>query len=126
MREPLSKIYENFIAAGIGNYGTPYIEAFLHSSASKSNNFGAKLKHHSSSGGIDDILIEDGYSDSKLNLFYQHFERDYNWEVNGGSELQSYNWYGLSSSNNYDENFITRLDVKQKYLNHPSISLPSI
>ena len=117
VREPLSKIYENFIAAGIGNYGTPYIEAFLHSSASKSNNFGAKLKHHSSSGGIDDILIEDGYSDSKLNLFYQHFERDYNWEVNGGSELQSYNWYGLSSSNNYDENFITRLDVKQKYLN---------
>jgi hypothetical protein len=117
VREPLSKIYENFIAAGIGNYGTPYIETFLHSSTSKSNNFGAKLKHHSSSGGIDEILIEDGYSDSELNLFYQHFERDYNWEVNGGTELQSYNWYGLPSSNNYDENFITGLDVKQKYLN---------
>lgn len=117
VRQSLSKIYENFVAVGIGNYGTPYLEAFLHSSTSKSNDFGVKLKHQSSSGGIDDILVEDGYSDTALNLFYQQFERDYNWEVNGGTQLQSYNWYGLPTSINYDENFITGLDVKQKYLN---------
>lgn len=117
VRAPLSKIYDNFVAAGIGNYGTPYLESFLHSSTSKTNDFGAKFKHQSSSGGIDDILVEDGYSDTALNLFYQQFERDYNWEVTGGGELQSYNWYGLPTGINYDENFINSLDVKQNYLN---------
>ena len=41
VREPLDKIYENFIAVGFGNYTTPYLEAFLHSSSTRSNDFGA-------------------------------------------------------------------------------------
>ena len=94
VREPLDKIYENFVAVGFGNYTTPYLETFLHSSSSRSNDFGAFIKHQSSDGGIKDILVDDNYSDSQLNLFYKQFERDYNWEANLGAQHQIYNWYG--------------------------------
>ena len=89
VREPLEKVYENFVALGYGNYKTPYLETFLHSSSSKTNDFGMLLKHLSSDGEIKDILVDDGYSDTQLNLFYKQFERDYNWEIIGGVQHQT-------------------------------------
>ncbi len=117
VREPLDKIYDNFVAAGFGNYSTPYIEAFLHSSSSRTNDFGAYIKHKSSKGGIKDILVDDGYSDSYLNLYYKQFERDYNWEIFGGAQHKIRNWYGLPKGIIYDQNFLDNLDPKQKHLN---------
>lgn len=117
VREPLDKIYDNFVAAGFGNYSTPYLEAFLHSSSSKTNDFGAYIKHKSSKGGIKDILLDDNYSDSYLNLYYRQFERDYNWELFGGAQHQIRNWYGLPKGIVYDQNLIDTIDPKQKYLN---------
>ncbi|PCI10186.1 MAG: TonB-dependent receptor [Flavobacteriaceae bacterium] len=117
VREPLDKIYENFVAVGFGNYTTPYLEAFLHSSSSRSNDFGAFIKHQSSAGGIKDILVDDNYSDSKLSLFYKQFERDYNWEANLGAQHQIYNWYGLPEGIAYDPAFLSSMDSKQTYLN---------
>ncbi|MFK5879485.1 MAG: TonB-dependent receptor [Flavobacteriaceae bacterium] len=117
VRESLDKIYENFVAVGFGNYTTPYLEAFLHSSSTRSNDFGAFVKHQSSNGGINDILVDDNYSDSQLNLFYKQFERDYNWEANLGAQHQIYNWYGLSEGITYDPTFLTTIDPKQTYLN---------
>jgi len=117
VREPLDKIYENFVAVGFGNYTTPYLEAFLHSSSTRSNDFGAFIKHQSSAGGIKDILVDDNYSDSQLNLFYKQFERYYNWEANLGAQHQIYNWYGLSEGITYDPTFLTTIDPKQTYLN---------
>lgn len=117
VREPLDKIYENFVAAGFGNYTTPYIEAFLHSSSTRSNGFGAFINYQSSDGGIKDILVDDNYSDSKLSLFYKQFERDYNWEANLGAHHQIYNWYGLPEGIAYDPTFLSSIDPKQTYLN---------
>jgi len=116
VREPIDKIYENFVAAGFGNYTTPYLEAFLHTSSSRNNDFGAFVKHQSSGGGIKDILVDDNYSDSQIALFYKQFERDYNWEANFGAQYQIYNWYGLSEDIIYDPNFLTTIDPKQNYL----------
>ncbi|MBV1888532.1 MAG: TonB-dependent receptor [Urechidicola sp.] len=117
VREPLDRIYENFVAVGFGNYTTPYLEAFLHSSSTRSNDFGAFIKHLSSNGGIKDILVDDNFSDSHLSLFYKQFERDYNWEANLGAQHQIYNWYGLPEGITYDPIFLNTIDPKQTYLN---------
>ena len=117
VREPLEKVYENFVAAGFGNYGTPYLEAFIHSNSHQYNDFGAFIKHQSSSGGIDGILIDDGYSDSELSLYYKQFERYYNWEFKAGAQHNVQNWYGLPNGIIYDQTFLDALDPKQTYLN---------
>ena len=117
VREPLEKVYENFVAAGFGNYGTPYLEAFVHSNSHQYNDFGAFIKHQSSSGGIDGILVDDGYSDSELSLYYKQFERYYNWELIAGAQHNMQNWYGLPSDISYDPSFLEMLDPKQTHLN---------
>ena len=116
VRERLDRIYENFVAVGFGIYTTPYVEAFLHSSSTRSNDFGAYINHLSSSGGIKDPLVADNYSNSKINLFYKQFERDYNWEATIGAQHQIYNWYGLPSNITYDPSFLQNIDPKQTYL----------
>ncbi|MDT0552757.1 TonB-dependent receptor [Urechidicola vernalis] len=117
VREPLEKVYENFVAAGFGNYGTPYLEVFIHSNSHQYNDFGAFIKHQSSSGGIDGILVDDGYSDSEINLYYKQFERYYNWEFIAGAQHNVQNWYGLPNDIIYNQTFLDALDPKQTYLN---------
>lgn len=117
VKEPLDKIYDNFVAVGFGNYMTPYLETFLHSSSSRTNDFGAYIKHQSSGGGIEGVLVDDNYADTYLNLFYKQFERDYNWEANVGAQHEIYNWYGLPQEVAYSTEFLNTFDPKQSYLN---------
>lgn len=44
----------NYLKAGLGNYTTPYLEFLASSKQSEKYLFGARIKHHSSQGGIKD------------------------------------------------------------------------
>ncbi|MFT6755490.1 MAG: hypothetical protein ACJAV9_000975 [Urechidicola sp.] len=117
VRERLKKIYENYIAVGFGNYTTPYLEAFLHSSSARNNDYGAFIKHKSSKGGIKDVLLGDNFSDTQVELYFKQFERDYNWEINAGAKHLIYNWYGLPKDQMFTDTFIDGLNEKQRYIN---------
>ncbi len=52
--EPITKLYQNLIKAGFGNYTTPYFELFTNSVRSKKFALGVHAKHLSSTGGIAD------------------------------------------------------------------------
>ncbi len=52
--EPISKLYRNYIKAGLGNYWTPYLELYAGSLRHKKNTFSLGLRHHSSNGSIKD------------------------------------------------------------------------
>ncbi len=60
--ESVTKLYRNYVRAGFGNYGTPYIEFFANKLRSKKNAFGVHLKHISSSGKIKEY----GYPGNSL------------------------------------------------------------
>ena len=117
VRERLQKIYENYIAVGFGNYTTPYLEAFLHSSSARNNDYGAFIKHKSSKGGIKDVLLDDNFSDTQVDLYFKQFERDYNWEINAGAKHLIYNWYGIPSNQDFSTIFLDGLTEKQRYIN---------
>ncbi len=113
--DPSAPIYENYITAGFGNFGTPAVELFAHGNTSRYNEFGGFLKYLSSQGGIDDVILDNDFLDTRLDLFYKQEERDFDWQLNGGFRYQKYNWYGLPSSLNFDQNTINSIDEAQNY-----------
>ena len=114
-RVPKERFYQNFISAGYGNYSTPIIEVFAHSNSSNSNDFGGFFNLHSSGGGIDDVILDDNFTDARLDLYYKQSERYFDWKVKGGYDHLSTNWYGLSESINYSEAVINSIAEKQSY-----------
>ncbi|MCK5815600.1 MAG: TonB-dependent receptor [Flavobacteriaceae bacterium] len=111
------KVYENYAAGGVGNFAALYLEAFVHKSSNEFNDFGGRIKHLSSSGGINDVLVDDGYSGTNMDLYYKQLTRDYDWEIKGGVGSNRQNWYGLPKDISYTPAFLKGLDVEQKYLN---------
>lgn len=114
-RAPKERFYENYISAGYGNFNTPFLDAFMHFGDKKNNDFGIFLNHISSDGGIKDVLLDDNFSNSKIDVYYKQFDRDYNFQINAGSQLKIQNFYGLSNDISYSDAFIAAMNEEQIY-----------
>ncbi|MBE0422710.1 MAG: TonB-dependent receptor [Lutibacter sp.] len=112
-RGPKERFYENYISTGYGNFKTPFLDAFMHFGDKKYNDFGIFLNHLSSEGGIKNVLLDDNFSDSKIDVYYKQFDRDYNWQVNAGVQRKLQNYYGLPSDVTFNDAFIEAMDEKQ-------------
>lgn len=109
------KLYDNYASLAAGSYTTILGEVNLNYTLDRGETVGAYLSHHSSSGGIKDLLLDDDFMNTKLNLNYNKKTNDLSWGVDGGVHYQSYNWYGLPQPF-FDETFASNLDVKHSYL----------
>lgn len=92
------KVYDNYATLGFGNYSNVLAEFYSNLEISRSDNFGIFLKHNSSQGGIDGVVLDDKYYDTALNLSYNSRDRDMGWETELGVEHQLFNWYGINPS----------------------------
>ncbi|WP_405576605.1 TonB-dependent receptor [Winogradskyella sp. Asnod2-B02-A] len=108
------KLYDNYASLGVGNYATLLGEVYLNYELSKSENVGGYFSHHSSRGGIDNLSLDDYFSKTKLNAHYSKSQRDYTWKVDGGFDLQAYNWYGLPEGV-YTDTQIDVIDSKHTF-----------
>jgi len=115
--DPSAPVYDNFVTAGFGNFSTPQIEIFAHSNSTRYNDFGGFLKYHSSKGGIDDVVLDDNFVDTRLDLFYKQEDQDFDWQLNGGFRFQKYNWYGLPEQITFSTPVIDGLAEAQNYTN---------
>jgi len=89
------KLYDNYATLGVGTYTTVLGEVYLNHAISRTESIGGYVSHHSSQGGIQDLLLDDNFSDSKINVNYATRLRDLSWNVEAGFQQQRYNWYGL-------------------------------
>jgi len=65
--EPISKIYGNYVSAGLGNYASPYAEAYFTNKRNKNKYYGLKLFHRSFMiGPVDDKNSASGNTDVRL------------------------------------------------------------
>ncbi len=117
VKEPKERLFQNYISAGFGNFKSPLFEAYLHSGDARYNDFGIFINHHSSEGGIKDLLLNDNFSDTRIDGYYKQFDRDYNWQVNAGIQRKQYNYYGLPTAIIFDPTFFNNLDEEQVYKN---------
>ncbi|MFN2260949.1 MAG: TonB-dependent receptor, partial [Psychroflexus sp.] len=72
--------------------------------------------HLSSQGGIDDVVLDDHFSDSELGLNFTSEERNFIW--NSGIEIshRQYNYYGLPNISEFSDAEISGIDPQQTYL----------
>ncbi|MDN3494100.1 porin family protein [Winogradskyella bathintestinalis] len=108
------KLYDNYASLGFGSYTTILGEVYLNHELSRDENVGGYFSHHSSQGGIDDLLLDDNFSKTKLNAYYKKSDRDFTWQIDGGFNLQTYNWYGVSQDF-YLESDLDGVDAGQIY-----------
>ncbi|MGE5945001.1 MAG: TonB-dependent receptor [Flavobacteriales bacterium] len=92
------KIFDNYATVGVGTYTTILGEVYVSHALSRTESFGGYISHHSSQGGIENLLLDDNFSNSKLNLNYASRLRDLSWNIEAGAQHQNYNWYGVPES----------------------------
>ncbi|MCF6350093.1 MAG: TonB-dependent receptor [Flavobacteriaceae bacterium] len=116
-RKRKENIYDNYVSVGFGNYTTPKIEAFVHTSTTRDNDLGLLLNYHSSNGGVENIRLDNDFIDAKIDLYYKETSRDFDWKVNGGYQYLKHNWYGISKPENLTDTQIDNIDSEQNYNN---------
>jgi hypothetical protein len=110
------KLFSNYATLGFGNYGTANAELFITKNISRTSYVGGMLRHLSSQGGIKDLVLDDKYSNTSLDVTYGVRERILSWNIDLGLKNQMYNWYGLPTENIvFDETTIKSIDSKQSY-----------
>lgn len=92
--EPLAKLYKGYVKAGMGNYATPYAEAFYNTLRSNEYAYGARVRHFSSSGDIDDYG-HSAFSDNKINLYGKRFLRNHTLHADLNFERNVVHYYGF-------------------------------
>ena len=113
-KEKEPKLYDNYASLGVGTYTTVLGEVYLNSAVSRTESVGGYLSYHSSGGGIDNLLLEDHFLTTKLNINYSSNLRDLSWNVDGGFQYQKYNWYGLPQPY-FDGTTANMLDVQHSF-----------
>lgn len=108
------RIYDNFIAAGFGNYTSPYFETFLHKHTRFQSEFGLSAKYNASFDNIENTVLNSSFSNFGASVYYKQEERYFDWKASINTEKNEYNWFGLSS-NNLAVNTINSIDEKQTY-----------
>ena len=107
-------LFDNYASLGFGTYTTILGELYLNHALNRTESVGGYINHHSSQGGIENLLLDDAFSDSKININYKKSLRDYSWNVEAGYQHQMYNWYGLNQDV-FDQTDADVVDPKHTY-----------
>lgn len=116
-KEAKQHIFQNYVRFGGGNYGTLDGELSLTYDLSKTNYVAALVNHRSSTGGIKDVVLDDAYSKSGVQLLYGSKQRELDWNIGLAYDRKMFNWYGLPTEFITPENSqtIEDMDVKNVY-----------
>lgn len=109
------RVYQNYLAAGLGNYATPYLETFLHYDTRFKNEIGFNAKYIASLNNIKGPILNSNFSNLNIGGFYKQQDRFFDWKVSVNAEKNKYNWYGLSNQNNYTETVTNLIKPQQTY-----------
>ena len=122
-QEPDKKLYDNYTTLGFGNYGHIVGELFLTKNFNKNAYIGGMIRHHSSQGGINDVVLDDNFSNTQVDVTYGNVDKNSAWNADIGYQNQIYNWYGLPTFQYENLNpeeqtsLIGSVDPKQTYSN---------
>ncbi|WP_335964692.1 TonB-dependent receptor [Galbibacter sp. PAP.153] len=108
------RLYNSYLSLGLGNYNTAMLDFYTSRDFSRDESLDIMLNHHSSQGGIDNVVLDDKFFNTSLEAYYRKRDRYMSWGLNGGFQHQIYNWYGLPEGV-YSDAVIGSIDEKQSY-----------
>ena len=94
--EPLVKLYNGLVKLGMGNYKTPYGEAWFNNLRSKEISYGFRVKHLSSSSTLKNYGYA-GYSDNEISLYGKKFLKEHTLSGNFDYARNVVHFYGYDT-----------------------------
>jgi hypothetical protein len=113
------RVYDNYVAAGLGNYTSPYAEVYIHEQTRFRSEFGLSAKYIASLDNIENTSLDSDFSNFNTSVFYKKEERYFDWKVILNTDRNNYNWYGLKE-NIFTDLTINNIQENQTY-NHFNI-----
>ncbi|AWI27009.1 TonB-dependent receptor [Flavobacterium pallidum] len=112
------RLFKNYVTLAIGNYGNANAELFVTENVGETGYVGGMLRHFSSQGGINDLMLEDKFSNTALDLTYGVKQSNLSWTADLGYQHQIYNWYGIREDYfGQDPALYDGVDAKHTYHN---------
>lgn len=111
-----AKLYDNYVSGGVGTYTSFLGDVYLNHAINRTESVGGYVSHHSSQGGVENILLDDDFSNSKISANYSRKLRDLSWTVDAGYQHQVFNWYGLPQPL-FDLELANDIDPQHKFFN---------
>lgn len=90
-----ARLFKNYATLGIGNYGNLNAELYVNEDLSNTDYVSGMFRHNSAQGDIKEVLLDNFYYDTKIDLLYGSNAETISWNINAGFQNQIYNWYGL-------------------------------
>jgi len=108
------KLFDNYASLGVGTFTSVLGEVYLNKALNRTESVGGYVNYHSSQGGVQDIALDDDFSDANININYAKKGRDLAWNLDAGFRHEIYNWYGLPD-NVFDPAQITNIDPEHTF-----------
>ncbi|GAA0871184.1 TonB-dependent receptor [Gangjinia marincola] len=113
-KERRPSVYNSYIKGGFGNYLNVLGELYTSIELDKQSNLVGNVQHFSSQGGIDDIVLDNDFSTTALDLNYLKKTKNFEWKINLLGDRNALNWYGAPDGFQ-EESLNDGLDFKQIY-----------
>ena len=112
--EPLTKLYPNYVALGMGNYLTPYFEFYHSKLRSRDTKYGVHLKHFSSAGTINDYAFP-AWSNNFAEVYGSKFWKKSILDANVSYKRDVTHFYGFQPVDFPDSLLPNDADNVQRY-----------
>lgn len=123
--EPLDKLYNHYVKAGLGNNLSTLLDVNINSKRSRKYMYGVTLNHLGSAGKVKNVAYS-GFTQNNFNAFGKQFlakqmlyaDFNYSWDF--------YHYYGIENTNvNLPQiaNFKDYKKANQQWFNKPSLKL---
>jgi hypothetical protein len=109
------RIYNNYLAAGYGNFESSYAELFIYKNTGFNNEFGIHTKYSASEQNVRNTFLNSNFLNFNATTFFKQEARYFDWKVSLDADKSNYNWYGLPQDKVYTDTFIDAIDAAQNY-----------
>ena len=111
------KVFDNYATLGFGNYLTLNAELFLTQQFDKNKYVGGMIRHLSSSGEIDGVVLENQFATTTADVTFGNRNSSLHYTLDLGYKNQVTNWYGLPLTKVpfAETNIIANISEKQTY-----------
>ncbi|MEM9052020.1 MAG: hypothetical protein AAGC47_08225 [Bacteroidota bacterium] len=111
VREPLEKLYKGYVKAGVGNFATPFVEAYYASDRDRDFSYGAHLRHLSHNDGVNRPVAYSGMAQNQINGWAKKIYKKHSLQADLGYQRNMWHYYGFDPQ----DADIDREDYRQRF-----------